>query len=401
MRIATITFQQNAMSQMQELQAALAKTQNDLATSKKLHSAADDPSGMAQVNQLNVQLSASQQYVTNGNSATSALQLQLQAMSDATNVLQSARDLAVQANNPTLSASQRTTIAAQLTQQLQNLVAIGNRVDGNGNQLFAGTASGTVPFSQSGNTVSYSGSSLVSQIQIGPNQRISSGDTGAAVFMNIPAGNGTFTTSGAPTNTGTGSVGVGTLTTPSAWVPDTYTVSFTSPTDYTVTNSAGTAVTSGSAAAGTGFTAGGSISFNGVQVPITGAPAAGDTFTVAKAGNSSAFNTLSNLASTLGTPALKPAQMSSQIGAALQQIDNAISNMSNVSASAGARVNAITASQSAAQTLQTNLTTAVSQLSDVDYAAAITQLNTEEVSLQAAQASYASIARLSLFNYIK
>jgi flagellar hook-associated protein 3 FlgL len=75
--------------------------------------------------------------------------------------------------------------------------------------------------------------------------------------------------------------------------------------------------------------------------------------------------------------------------------------MSNVSASAGARVNAITASQSAAQTLQTNLTTAVSQLSDVDYAAAITQLNTEEVSLQAAQASYASIARLSLFNYIK
>jgi flagellin-like hook-associated protein FlgL len=37
----------------------------------------------------------------------------------------------------------------------------------------------------------------------------------------------------------------------------------------------------------------------------------------------------------------------------------------------------------------------------VDYAAAITQLNTEQISLQAAQQSYASIARLSLFNYIK
>jgi len=85
----------------------------------------------------------------------------------------------------------------------------------------------------------------------------------------------------------------------------------------------------------------------------------------------------------------------------LQQIDNAISNMSNVSASAGARINSITSSQGAAQTLQTNLTTSVSQLSDVDYAAAITQLNTEEISLQAAQASYASIARLSLFNYLK
>jgi flagellar hook-associated protein 3 FlgL len=75
--------------------------------------------------------------------------------------------------------------------------------------------------------------------------------------------------------------------------------------------------------------------------------------------------------------------------------------MNNVSASVGARINSITASQSTAQTVQTSLTTSVSQLSDVDYAAAITQLNTEEVSLQAAQLSYASIAKLSLFNYIK
>jgi flagellar hook-associated protein 3 FlgL len=78
-----------------------------------------------------------------------------------------------------------------------------------------------------------------------------------------------------------------------------------------------------------------------------------------------------------------------------------MTNMNNVSASVGARINSITASQSTAQTVQTSLTTSVSQLSDVDYAAAITQLNTEEVSLQAAQLSYASIAKLSLFNYIK
>jgi len=49
-------------------------------------------------------MSASTQYVTNGNYATSTLQLEEQAMSDATNTLQSARDLAVEANNPALSA---------------------------------------------------------------------------------------------------------------------------------------------------------------------------------------------------------------------------------------------------------------------------------------------------------
>jgi len=396
MRIATITFQQDATGQMQELETALAKTQNDLSTGTKLHSAADDPAAFAQVNQLNVQMSASQQYVTNGNYASSRLQLEEQSLSDATNTLQSARDLAVQANNPAISASQRSDIATQLTQILQSLVAIGNRVDGNGAQLFSGNASTTIPFSQAGNTVTYAGSTAVSQIQIGSNQRISSGDTGATVFMNIPAGNGTFTTSGALTNTGTGSIGVGTVATPSAWVPDTYTISFTTPTNYTVTNSTGTVVTTG-----TNFADGDSISFNGIQVPITGTPAACDTFTVAKAGNASAFSTLQGLITTLSSTTLNSAQISSQIGGALQQIDNALTNMSNVSASVGARINGITSSQGAAQTLQTNLTTAVSQLSDVDYAAAITKLNTEEVSLQAAQSSYASISRLSLFNFLK
>ena len=396
MRIATITFQQNATSQMNNLQADLARTQNDLATGTRLHSAADDPAAMSQVNALNTQMSASNQYVTNGNYASSTLQLEEQAMSDATNTLQGARDLAVQANNPALSAAQRADIAAQLTQQFQNLIAIGNRVDGSGNQLFGGTASSTVPFSQNGTSVSYLGATQVSQIQIGPNQRISAGDTGATVFMNIPAGNGTFTTSGAATNTGTGSIGVGTVANAAAWVPDTYTVSFTSPTNYTVTNSAGTVVSTV-----TNFKDGDTISFNGVQIPMTGTPAAGDTFTVAKAGTASAFDTLQSLITTLNDPTLSNAQISSKIGGALQQIDNAISNMSNVSASVGARLNSITSSQGAAQALQTNLTTAVSQLSDTDYAAAITKLNTEEVSLQAAQESYASISKLSLFNYLQ
>jgi flagellar hook-associated protein 3 FlgL len=214
--------------------------------------------------------------------------------------------------------------------------------------------------------------------------------------MNIPAGNGTFTTAGAATNTGTGSIGVGTVATASAWVPDSYKIAFTSPTDYTVTNSANVVVASGNA-----FKDGDSIAFNGVQIPITGTPAAGDTFTVAKAGNASAFSTLSSLIATLSDPTLSSAQIASQIGGSLQQIDNAISNMSNVSASVGARLNSITSSQGAATALQTNLTTSVSQLSDTDYAAAITRLNTEEVSLQAAQESYASIARLSLFNFLQ
>ncbi|MBV8851932.1 MAG: flagellar hook-associated protein FlgL, partial [Sinobacteraceae bacterium] len=173
MRISTVTFQQDALSQMQQLQADLAKTQNQLSTGKKVQTGADDPAAMSQLDQLNDTLSASQQYVTNGNAAAANLQLEEQAMSDATNTLQSARDLAVQANNTSINATERANIATQLAQQLQDLIAIGNRTDSNGSYLFAGNASGTQPFALGNGAVSYSGADTVHQVQIGPSQRIS------------------------------------------------------------------------------------------------------------------------------------------------------------------------------------------------------------------------------------
>jgi len=394
--ISTLTFQTNALNQLEALETALSKTQMQLSSGKRIQTAADDPTGMAQVNQLNMELSASQQYVSNGNLATANLNLETQALTDATNLLQSARDLAVEANNASLSTTQRQDIATQLNQQLQQLVAIGNRTDSNGNYLFGGYSSSSQPFAQSGNSVSYSGSEQVSQVQISENQRISAGDTGSSVFMNLPAGNGTFTTAAGAANTGGASISPGTVTSPSQWVPDTYTITFTDATDYTVTNSGGATVTTGTYDS----TKGGSISFNGIQVAVSGPPASGDTFTVAPAGQSSAFATLSGLVSTLSSPTLNAGQITTQINQALTQIDGALNNLGNVQASVGGRLNAVTSSQSAAQSRQTDLTTQVSNIQSTDYAAATTQLSSEEITLQAAEQSYASLAKLSLFNYV-
>jgi flagellar hook-associated protein 3 FlgL len=394
MRISTVGFQNDALAQMQALETDISQTQSQLSTGLQLQNAADNPSGMAQVNELNVELSASQQYVTNGQAASANMTLEEQALTEATNVLQSAQSLAVQANNTSLSVSERQNIATQLQQQLQQLVGIANSTDSNGNYLFGGYASGTQPFSQSGNSVTYSGADSVDQIQISADQRISGGDTGASVFMNIPAGNGTFTTAAAAGNTGTASIDAGSVTNLSAWVPGTYTIAFTSPTQYQVTNAADTVVASGT------YTSPGTIAFDGVQVTVSGTPATGDKFAVTPAGTASAFSTLSNLITTLNSTTLNAGQLTTQISGALEQIGNAVTNIDNVQASVGARLDAITSSQSTAQSEQTDMQTSISQLSDVDYAAAVTQLNTEEVSLQAAQESYASLSKLSLFNYL-
>jgi flagellar hook-associated protein 3 FlgL len=399
--ISTQTFQTNAVDSIETLENAISKTQNQLSTGLTLQSAADNPAAMVQVNQLNTELSASQQYATNGNLASSNLKLEEQALTNATNVLQSAQDLAVQANNSSLSSSQLQDIGTQLSQQLQQLVSLANSTDANGNYLFGGYANSTQPFAQSGSGVTYAGADETSQVQIGADQFISSGDTGSSVFMNVPAGNGTFTTSAASTNTGTASIGPGSVTDASEWTAasGTYTITFTSPTQYEVTTgpaSSPTVVTTGSYDS----TSGGTIAFNGVQVTVSGNPAMGDQFTVAPAGTSSAFATIQSLITTLNSTSLNSGQKATQISQALEQISAAVNNLNDVQASVGARINAVTGAQSSEQSDQTAYQAQISNLSDTDYAAATTHLSSEEVALQAAEESYASLAKLSLFNYI-
>jgi len=397
--ISTQTFQTNAVDSIEALETAISKTQNQLSTGVTLQSAADGPAAMVQVNQLNTELSASQQYVSNGNLVGSNLELEEQALTNATNVLQSVQSLADEANNSSLSSSQLQDIGTQLSQQLQQLVSIANSTDSNGNYLFGGYANTTQPFAQDDTGVTYAGADETSQVQIGENQFVSTGDTGSSVFMNIPAGNGTFTTAAAAANTGSGSIGPGSVTNASQWVPATYTITFTSPTQYEVTTGpAGspTVVTQGTYDS----TSGGTIAFNGIQVAVSGAPAAGDEFTVAPAGTSSAFATIQSLITTLNSTGLSSGQLATQISQAIEQLSSAVNNLNDVQASVGARINAVTASQSSEQSNQTNYQTQISNLSQTDYAAATSQLSSEEVALQAAEDSYASLAKLSLFNYI-
>ena len=399
MTISTLSFQMNAVDQMDALQQAMSRTQTQLSTGLKLQNAADNPVAMTQVDTLNSALSASGQYVTNGTLANTSLNLEAQALTDATNLLQSARDTAIQANNAALNASDRQNLATQLEQQLQQLVGIANRQDAQGNYLFSGYASGTQPFTQNGNSVSYAGANQVSRVQLSAEQSISTGDTGSAVFMNIPAGNGTFTTAASASNTGSASIGPGTVTDPSQWVADPYLISIGSAGQYTVTDqNTHTQVASGTLSSSSGTPS--TIAFNGIQVTLNGTPNSGDSFTVAPAGTASVFSTLSGLISTLSSPTLSPAQISTQLNQGLEQIDAAVNQLDTVQASVGARINAVSAAQTSAQSQQTDYQSTVSQLSNVDYAQATTQLSTEELALQAAQSSYASMMSLTLFKYI-
>jgi flagellar hook-associated protein 1 FlgK len=113
---------------------------------------------------------------------------------------------------------------------------------------------------------------------------------GLNVLTNDPskiAAAGPLVTSAGSANTGSASISSATVpnTATPPWTRGNYTISFTSPTAYAVTNAAGTNVGSGS------YTAGTPITFNGISVTLTGAPATGDSFAINDNANGVSDNT--------------------------------------------------------------------------------------------------------------
>ena len=400
MRISTAEITSQAILAIDNQSSALQVTQNEVSTGLAVQTAADNPVAAAQIVQLSQQQAQLTQYGSNLSSAQTRLSLEESSLSTATTTLQSIRDLAVQAGDATLSDSDRAQIATQIQTQIQALLGTANTKDANGEYLFAGYAVQTQPFATDGaGNVSYQGDSGTRLIQISPDQSVADSDTGAAAFMDVPAGNGTFTTAAAAANSGSASIDTGSVLNSTQWVPDDYTLTFNTPTSYQIVdNTTGTTVVANGA-----YTSGNAIQFQGVQVTVTGTPAAGDSFSVAPSGNQSMFTTLTNLATALSQPADSPAakaQLTTSIASALTNIDQGINHLSTVSASVGERINQLTAQSTTNTATSTALTTQQSSLQDVDYASAVSTLSQQMVGLQAAEQSYAAVAQLSLFKYL-
>jgi len=406
MRMSTSMLSQNAVSAILDQQSALSRTQLQLATGKRINSPADDPVATVQLLGLNAASAQIQQYLSNGQAANTRLTLQEQALADSTGTLQSVRDLVVQANSGTNNVADLQAIATQVQSLAQQLQGVANRQDAQGDYLFSGYSASTQPFVRGASgAIIYAGDSGTRSVPIASGTSVQLGDAGSAIYMGVPAGNGTFTTAAGAANSGTGVINTGSVTNPAAWVAGQYTVTFTDASDWKVTDAAGNPVTdsSGNPVAGTYSGGSGTISFAGVQVGINGTPAAGDTFTVASAGTQDVFTTLDKLSNALQSAGSSPAaraQLASALGGALQQLDQALGQVSRVSTNIGARISLISSTATSLHSQSTTVTGQISNLADLDYASATSQLSQQYLGLQAAENSYAQVAQLSLFKYL-
>jgi flagellar hook-associated protein 3 FlgL len=390
-----------SLSAMMTQQSGLAKLQNQVALGLRVSTPSDDPIAFVHIQELERSQSESEQFAKNSTLAKNRLSLEEQAFVDTSNVMTRVRELVVQAGNTgTLSDTDRQSIATELAARLDELQAVANRQDGNGEYLFSGYSTKTQPFSGgAGTPISYVADQGARQLQISSTQRIADSHNGFEVFVDIPEGNGTFASAVNMSNTGTGRIDVGSVVDRASWVPDDYTITFTSPTAYQITDGATPANVVQTGA----YTSGSAITFNGVSVTVTGAPATGDTFTVNQSGNESIFETIGDLVNLLNTPTGNPAataKLTSTLQGSLQQLDQATDHFLGVRAQVGTRLATLDSVDASREAMDIDTASTLSDLRDLDYAEALTKMNQQLVGLQAAQMSYSKISNLSLFNYL-
>jgi flagellar hook-associated protein 3 FlgL len=180
---------------MMNQQVKLSRTEQQLATGKRLVSPADDPAASLRNLQLGERVTQNTQFLENLDRAQGRLELEEGALASGVDVLQRVRELAVGALNATMSPGDLQAVEVEVRALLDGMVAVANTQNANGEFLFAGYQSGTAPFVDGGaGNVSYNGDQGQQHLQVGPTRQLAVADNGADVFLGVAASAGGTTT---------------------------------------------------------------------------------------------------------------------------------------------------------------------------------------------------------------
>ena len=125
--------------------------------------------------------------------------------------------------------------------------------------------------------------------------------------------------------------------------------------------------------------------------------------TVFQGGGQDMFQTLNDLITLLQTPVVTPADkanLAAGLATAKSDIDLALDNVLTVRAAGGSRLQELDSLDYAGEDRNLQYSQVLSELQDLDYTKAVTQLSQQQITLEAAQQSFVKTSSLSLFNFI-
>lgn len=402
MRLSTNTIFERSVAALQQQQYSLFKTQEQISTGKRILTPADDPAGAAQSVVTAEGISRQTQYTVNRQAGTNALQRIEGALRNVTELFQSLKETALRSGNASLSNSERAAIAKEVRARTGELLAQANSTDEAGRYLFAGFQSQTRPFAESASGVQYYGDQGQRAIQISDSRQAAVSFAGNELFERVRTGNGVFVSAASPANTGSGIATLGTVIDPASLTGNNYQITFSvsaGVTTYSVVDTTNAATLS----SGNPYVSGQAISFAGMQFAVQGAPANGDSFSLTPSGNLSIFQSLRDLALALETPAFSAADLArlrNTLNAALPHLDRALENVLATRAQTGSHLREIEMLQGAGEETLIQYERTLSELQDLDYAKAVSDLTRQQATLEAVQKTFARTNQLSLFEFI-
>lgn len=193
MRISTSTLYDQGVLAIQRQQADLLKTQQQVALGKKFLTPSDNPPAAVRALELTESIAVNEQFKSNAVNATDSLKQEDTVLTGVTNALDTVRTIAISAVG-SLSASDKASLATELRLKYQELLALANEKDGNGEYLFGGFNTSTLPFSQTSGAAVYQGDQGQRKVQISPSRQIDVSDSGAALFKPGVSGQDVFQT---------------------------------------------------------------------------------------------------------------------------------------------------------------------------------------------------------------
>jgi len=405
MRISSNQIHQVSVNAMLDQQSKLSDIQQQVATGERISSSAGDPVAAARLVDLQQSVDNFEQYQSSINSGRARLEIQEGVLENVVVVIQRVRELILQSNNAIQTNDTRAYIAEEVHQLNEELKGLANSVDSNNDYLFSGSKVKFQPFTDtSKGNFKYNGDDNNRMLQIGPNRKIASGDSGTEVFRTIRNGNGTFNVNTSFNNRGTAVANPGFSSRqyqPGYFILEFKESALTGDIHYQVADIKGNMVKA--ADASTKYEEQSEIAFLGVNTSFKGKPKDGDRFMFAPSKNQDLFATLRNLEDTLTNPrktSNSRAHLSNSLNQSLVSIDQALDNVLKVRSNTGSRLRALDNQQEINTSHLLHLKEIQSEIKDLDYTEAVTRLNLRLTGLEASQKAYSKVQNLSMFDYI-
>lgn len=419
-RLGTAHMYDRTINNISKQQAELASQMEHASAGKRVLRASDDPVAAAQAERARTRLERINTDQRMLEAQTATIKYGEATLGEINGAVQDFRSLIVNAGNGAYNQTQRDTLVEQLQSLRDQILKYSNRTDSNGLPLFRGLDThSSQPFPNGGQGIQAG--------QTNSNEyTITNSLDGALAFFSGKTGNGVLAVEMAAGNTGTAWADVGTITDPGATdLAATGPLSITFDQDgdgkaiYSITYQKSDGLggfttepwmdANGNPATDIAFKSNEAMVVAGMNLTITGDPKVGDNFTIKPSESMSIFETLDsaiaavkNFSNSDGTT--QHGGLAHNLAKSLAEIDTQLNRVSTVRGVAGDLLNQ--AERMGNTLIARDEQVQAQRTAAEDYDAqgmvkALSQLKTQETAVSAALQSYASIQKLSLFDYIR